>query len=340
MKRLCAVLCLILLLCGCAPRQELYSSTYLDLFDTAANIQGYAESRSAWEEQVAALHSDLLYYHKLFDIYHHYDGMVNLYDVNRQAAAGPVAVDDALYDFLIWCKQTVYPATHGATNIAAGAVLSLWHDARESDSPAPPPDDALNLALQHIAMENLLLDDEAHTVQFADADMALDVGAVAKGYAVEQAAESAEARGLTSAFLNVGGNLRAIGTKPGGSPWTAGVENPWGDDPAYLQAVSLQDGDSLIVSGDYQRYFTYNGVRYAHLIDLTTAQPARYYSSVAVLVHGAAGGMGDALSTALFCLPPEESHQLAEQTANATVLWMLPDGTTQAEADWPGEAAA
>ena len=74
---------------------------------------------------------------------------------------------------------------------------------------------------------------------------------------------SAQARGFTSALLNVGGNLRAIGTKPGGKPWTAGVENPWADDPAYIQAVELANGDSLVISGDYQRYFEYEGVRYA-----------------------------------------------------------------------------
>lgn len=78
----------------------------------------------------------------------------------------------------------------------------------------------------HIDIEDLVLDDAAQTVYFADPEMALDVGAVGKGYAVEQTARAAQARGLTSALLNIGGNVRAIGTKPGGKPWTAGVENP------------------------------------------------------------------------------------------------------------------
>ena len=179
-----------------------------------------------------------------------------------------------------------------------------------------------------------MLDDDAQTVYFADPAMTLDVGAVGKGYAVEQTAQAAQARGLTSALLNIGGNVRAIGTKPDGKLWTAGVENPWGDDPAYIQAVELADGDSLVISGDYQRYFEYGGVRYAHLIDLTTGWPARYVSSVAVLAHADTGGLADALSTGLFCLPESTGQTLAAQNHYA-VLWMHPDETTKKSNDWP-----
>lgn len=338
MKRRLAALALAMLLClpltACQKQQKLYSATWFDLFDTVAVVQGYAASQQDWDRQAAVLYDDLAHYNQLFDIYNHYDDVVNLYDVNAQAAAAPVQVGDELYAFLGWCKDTAYPATGGATNIAAGAVLRLWHDARESDSPAPPAADAIAEALQHINIENLILDDAAQTVCFADPDMTLDVGAVGKGYAVEQAARAAQARGFTSALLNVGGNLRAIGTKPGGKPWTAGVENPWGDDPAYIQAVELADGDSLVISGDYQRYFEYEGVRYAHLIDLTTGYPARYVSSVAVLARAEAGGLADALSTGLFCLPEQTGRTLADRNGWA-VLWMHTDKSTAQSADWP-----
>ena len=338
MKRRLAALALAVLLClpltACQKQQKLYSATWFDLFDTVAVVQGYAASQQDWDRQAAALYDDLARYNQLFDIYNHYDDVVNLYDVNAQAAAAPVRVGDELYAFLRWCRDTAYPATGGATNIAAGAVLGLWHDARESDSPAPPAADAIAEALQHIDIESLILDDAAQTVWFADPDMTLDVGAVGKGYAVEQAARAAQAHGLTRALLNVGGNLRAIGTKPGEKPWTAGVENPWGDDPAYIQAVELADGDSLVISGDYQRYFEYEGVRYAHLIDLTTGYPARYVSSVAVLAHAETGGLADALSTGLFCLPEQTGCTLADRNSWA-VLWMHTDKSTAQSADWP-----
>lgn len=315
-------------------RKTLYTTTWFDLFDTVAVVKGYAHTQAEWDAQMDALHADLLRYHRLFDIYHPYDGLVNLYDVNAGAAQAPVAVDAELYTFLRWCADTVYPATDGATNIAAGALLALWHDARESGTPAPPPDSLIQEALGHMAMADLVLDDEARTVYFADPALRLDVGAVGKGYAVELAAQAAEARGLDSALLNIGGNLRAIGQKPDGSHWTAGVENPWGDDPAYLQSVALEPGASLVVSGDYQRYFEYEGVRYAHLIDLTTGAPARYCSSAAVLTPADAGGMGDAFSTALFCLPEETGRALLPDGYAA--LWMYPDGTTTATDGWSG----
>ena len=227
---------LCLPLTACQKQQNLYSATWFDLFDTVAIVQGYAAGQDEWNTQAAAVQEDLSHYNELFDIYNHYDDVVNLYDVNAGAAAAPVAVDDELYAFLRWCKDTVYPATDGATNIAAGAVLRLWHDARESDSPAPPEAEAIAAALEHIDIENLVLDDDAKTVYFADPAMTLDVGAVGKGYAVEQTAQAAQARGLTSALLNIGGNVRAIGTKPGGKLWTAGVEN----DEILAHAVGIK----------------------------------------------------------------------------------------------------
>lgn len=317
-------------------RRTLYTTTWFDLFDTVAIVKGYARSQDEWDEQMEALHADLLHYHQLFDIYHHYDGLVNLYDVNAGAATAPVAVSEELYVFLDWCVETVYPRTQGATNVAAGAVLSLWHDARESESPAPPDDALIEQALAHIAMDNLQLDDAARTVYFADPAMSLDVGAVGKGYAVELAAEAAEARGLDSALLNIGGNLRAIGKKANNEGnWTAGVENPWGNDPAYIQTLSLNPGDSLIISGDYQRYFEYEGVRYSHLIDLTTGFPARYCSSTAILAPADSGGLADAFSTALFCLPEGTGRPLLPDGYQA--LWMYPDGSTTRTDGWPGQ---
>ena len=156
MKRRLTALLLVLLclpLTACQKQQNLYSATWFDLFDTVAIVQGYADSQDSWNAQTQAMYSDLQRYNELFDIYHHYDGVINLYDVNARAAAAPVQVSDELYAFLRWCKDTAYPAANGATNIAAGAVLRLWHDARESDSPAPPDADAIAAALAHIDIE-------------------------------------------------------------------------------------------------------------------------------------------------------------------------------------------
>ena len=341
MKRLLtmglAVLCLLLPLTACAPQPKLYSASWFDMFDTVVLVQGYAASQADWDAQSAALHEDLEHYNQLFDIYHHYDGMVNLYDVNAQAGQAPVTVSEELFNFLQLCKTDGETLAGGAVNIAAGAVLSLWHDARESDDPAPPDEATIQQALQHCNADDLILDETTHTVAFADPAMSLDVGAAAKGYTAVQAGRTAKERGLDHALLNMGGNVYTTGPKADGSAWRVGVENPWGDDPQYVETVELTGGDSLIVSGDYQRYFTYEGKRYSHLIDLTTGYPAAYYSSVAIY-SAPDEGLGDLFSTALFCQPPEVSRQTAADN-HLAVLWLGTDGSMTPSDSWPGKTA-
>ena len=340
MKRRLTALLLVLLclpLTACQKQQNLYSATWFDLFDTVAIVQGYADSQDSWNAQTQAMYSDLQRYNELFDIYHHYDGVINLYDVNARAAAAPVQVSDELYAFLRWCKDTAYPAANGATNIAAGAVLRLWHDARESDSPAPPDADAIAAALAHIDIEDLVLDDAAQTVYFTDPEMALDVGAVGKGYAVEQTARAAQARGLTSALLNIGGNVRAIGTKPDGSQWSGGVENPWNASDVYTASSSYVSGVNmsdmaLVTSGNYQRYYVVDGVRYHHLIDPDTLWPARYFDSVSVLSPDS--GAADCLTTGLFCMSLEDGQKLIESLDGVEALWCTPDGEVIQSSGW------
>ena len=338
---LAAVLSLSLLV-GCKPKKELtrYTTIFYDVFDTVTQVIAYCESEEEFNTQMQALHQDLIVYNQLYDIYNDYDGVVNVKTINENAGKAPVQVDDRILSMLELAQQ-MYELTGGKINIAMGSVLGIWHDYREAaekdaseaDNTLPTQEE-LEAAAQHCDINDLVIDEEAKTVYLSDPKMSLDVGSVGKGYAVEMVCRAAEARGLTSALVSVGGNLRAIGTKPGGKPWTAGVENPWGDDPAYIQAVELADGDSLVISGDYQRYFEYDGVRYAHLIDLTTGYPARYVSSVAVLARADTGDLADALSTGLFCLPEETGQALAAQNHYA-VLWMHPDETMSRSADWP-----
>ena len=136
----------------------------------------------------------------------------------------------------------------------------------------------------------------------------------------------------------MGGNVRAIVTKPISGPWAAGGDNPWPDQDgqyataSYVDTVELQPGQSLVISGDYQRYFTVDGVRYHHLIDLTTLQPARYMNSVAIVSSDS--GLGDALSTGVFCMPVEKGQALIEQLNDVEALWMLSDETMLQSSGW------
>ena len=317
---LSAAALLALLLTGCGgPKQ--YQVTWFDMFDTVIRVTAYCDSDEEWQQQSQALHDDLMHYHQLFDIYNHYDGVVNLADVNEAAGKGPVKVDGDVLDLLTMGQQ-MYAETDGCCNIAAGAVLDLWHDARETET---LPDSAkLQVAAAHCRMEDLVVDQNAGTVELTDPKMQLDAGSIAKGWAIEKTARAAEERGLTNALIDAGSNIRAIGTHADGKSWVAGVTAPWDEGGSDMIQVPLADGQSLVTSADDQRYFTVDGVRYSHLIDLGTLYPATYFREVSVLCRDS--GVGDALSTGLFCMPLDDGQSLVEQLDGVEAVWYGADG--------------
>ena len=327
MKRMCAAAVLCALLCGCAAApageeggQKRYEASFLTLFDTVTTMVGYADSEEAFTAQAQQIHDELLEYHQLYDIYNDYDGMNNLKTVNDNAGIAPVEVDAKILDMLEFSRD-LYEETGGRVNVAMGGVLSLWHDAREAGIEDPahavlPDQDALEEAARHADWSNVVMDEEAGTVYLADPDMSLDVGAIAKGYAVERVCETAPAGML----ISVGGNVRATGPKPDGSPWVVGIENPDGGD--FLHTLYVEDS-SVVTSGDYQRYYLVDGQRYHHIIDPDTLYPAARWRSVSILC--ADSGIADGLSTALFTLSQEDGQKLLD-AFDAEALWMTQDG--------------
>ncbi len=279
---------------GVSADAQRYSTIFYDAFDTVTQVIAYCDSEEEFSRQMDALHADLLEYHRLYDIYNDYAGVVNVKTINDNAGVAPVQVDDKILGMLELARQ-MYDTTNGKLNIAMGSVLRIWHDYREAAEANTneadnklPEQEALDAAARHCDISNLVIDENARTVYLSDPDMSLDVGSVGKGYAVEMVAQAAEARGLKSALISVGGNLRAIGTKPDGSQWSGGVENPWNASDVYTASSSYVSGVNmsdmaLVTSGNYQRYYVVDGVRYHHLIDPDTLWPARYFDSVSVL---------------------------------------------------------
>lgn len=320
MKRLLWLIGALLLLSGCGTGLQRYEATYWDVFDTVTTVTGYAAGQAEFDAAAREIHDTLLEYHRLYNIYESYDGLRNLKTVNDQAGIGPVPVDTRILSLLQFA-QTAWTETGGRVNAAMGSVLAHWHDAREQaledpDRAALPDRSALEEAALHTDLSALELDLEAGTAFLTDPDMALDVGALAKGYAVEQVAAAAPDHFL----ISVGGNVCATGPKPDGTPWTVAVENPDGGD--FLKLLYAEDR-SVVTSGDYQRYFELDGVRYHHIIDPDTLEPAAYWRSVTVVAESSAAA--DCLSTALFTLPQAEGQQLLDQWG-AEALWIGRDG--------------
>ena len=315
MKKICLLLVLCMVLTGCASVPKHYNATYLNLFDTVTTI--ICREKGEAEE----IYEQLYQYHRLFDIYNDYEGINNLKTINDQAGVAPVVVDAAIIRLLQDCK-TYYELTGGKVNAAMGSVLRLWHEAREKTE--LPDADALAMAMQHVDFDKVVMDVDASTVYITDPQMSLDVGAIAKGWAVQRVAENAP-EGL---LISVGGNVCATGAKDEkGTPWVVGVQNPDGGE--YLRKISITGG-SVVTSGDYQRTFTVDGKAYHHIIDPETGMPSTYWRSVTVVC--ADSGLADALSTALFVMPLEEGKALAEQ-CGAKVLWLDAEGkqyTTEA----------
>ena len=335
-KRIISFALAVLMLFGsaafssCEKKFEKYSEYSFEYFDTVTSITGYEKSQEDFDEVSKNILRELGEYHRLFTIYKRYEGLNNLCVINQldDGAHPTVKVDERIIDMLLYAKD-IYYKTSGKVNIAMGSVLSIWHEYREEGSNDPssaklPPAELLEEAAKHTDIENLVIDKEAVTVFLSDPQMKLDVGAIAKGYAVEMVAKSLEAQGITGYVLNVGGNVRTVGRKGDGEKWLAGIENPNDDGEAYLKYLELA-GESLVTSGSYQRFYVVDGKAYHHIIDSETLMPSELYTSVSVVCKSSADG--DALSTALFCMSIEEGKTLLETIDGAEAMWLLPDGT-------------
>ena len=151
-----------------------------------------------------------------------------------------------------------------------------------------------------------------------------EVGAIGKGYATERLYERLKAMGADSVALNIGGNIRTLGLKPGGEGWETGITNPDKTSADFATIISL-GRTACVTSGDYERYYVVDGTRYHHIIDPDTLMPAVYFSAVTVITEDS--GLADALSTALFCVDYDRGiEMLGKIDARVDVIWITRDG--------------
>jgi thiamine biosynthesis lipoprotein len=212
-----------------------------------------------------------------------------------------------------------------------GSVLSIWHDIREEadgnfgfiQESYLPTEEELNEAAKHTSIDLLVIDREASTVYISDPEASIDVGAVAKGYAVDILHKRLVEMGADSVVLNIGGNVRTIGLKPSGEEWVTGITNPdKTSDDSLICKIKIGD-TSIVTSGDYERFFYAGDKKYHHIIDPVTLYPADYFSSVSILTENSA--LADALSTALFCMSYEDGLALVNSIGGIEVIWITTD---------------
>ena len=308
-----------------------YTATFLDVFDTRTDVVGYSTSQEEFVEQVSLLKGKLEYYHRLYDIYNDYEGMNNIKTINDNAGVAPVEVSQDIIDLLLFSKD-MYTLTNGQINIAMGSVLEIWHNYRDAginnpESAELPPMEELQEASVYCDIEQIIIDEETMTVYLPDEHMSIDVGSIGKGYAVQRVAEYAKEIGMESALLSIGGNVCAVGGKLDGSDWRVGIQNPdLNSEEVYVRKVDVADA-CVVTSGDYQRYYVVDGVKYCHIIDGDTLMPADYFASVSIVTTDS--GMADALSTSVFNMPFEEGLAFVNGLEGVEAIWVLYDGSIE-----------
>lgn len=309
--------------------------TFYDAFDTVIQLTGYTKDEETFKQAFALCQSEFQRLHKLFDNYHEYDGVTNLMTLNRTASKAPVKVEEELFSLLRFSKDN-YDKTLGKVNIAMGKPLAIWHDLRETVTAqhehdpagagktiALPTKEALEEANRHGNLDDLVLDEANKTVQIRDPELQLDAGAVAKGYATELVAKKLQAAGLEHGIISAGGNIKTIGSPVDDrAQWKVGIMHPRPEQKDVLATVLVSGDTAMVTSGDYQRYFELDGVRYAHIIDPETLFPAKRYTSVSI--RTADSGLADYLSTALFIADENEAQQILAhyRDAGVDVVWV------------------
>lgn len=310
MKRLLALsLAVLLLLSGCSASEEQSSLFAMDTVMTLTVYGKYArEGLSAAEAEINRLEKTLSVTRE--------DSEVWAID---HSAGAPVTVGEdtaALLD----AAAALGARTNGALDVTLYPVVKAWGfttgDYRIPDS--AELEDLLSRVDYH-AIER-----DGDTVTLP-AGMALDFGALAKGYAGEQCAALLKEAGVTSAILNLGGNVQTVGSKPDGSPWRVGVQDPEGESEDYVGLLELVD-EAAVTSGGYQRYFEQDGIRYWHIIDPATGAPARSGLLSATIV-GQSGTVCDGLSTALFVMGREKALDCWRQNQDFEAVLIDEDHT-------------
>ncbi len=201
--------------------------------------------------------------------------------------------------------QEVSKLSEGGFDITMGPLVQLWRKARERVT--PPEIEEIKETLNLVNFRNLEIG-YGEKVFLKKKGMSIDLGGIAKGYAIDRAFERLRDLGHRNLIVNAGGDLRVGGSKPEG-PWSIGIRHP--RDPEKIMARISAADKAIATSGDYQKFFTYQGKRYHHILNPTNGFPAEGCQSVTVLHKE--GAMADALATAIFVLGPEKGYSLCQK---------------------------
>jgi FAD:protein FMN transferase len=249
----------------------------------------------------------------------HYKTNSPLSRINQEAAQHPVAVPQELFDFIADAMR-YHRESGGTFDITVGPLMKAWGFFRGEGR--LPSESELAGARRHVGGAHVELDPVSHTIAFDEAGVELDLGGIAKGYAVDRVVELFKRREVAAALISAGGStIYGYGSPPAAAAWTVTLQDP-ADSRKAAFTLALKDR-ALSVAGSSEKSFEADGVRYSHIMDPRTGRPAQGVLSVAVLTT--TGTAGDALDNAFYVLGPEHSRAYLHRLHDTEVIFFLPD---------------
>lgn len=241
----------------------------------------------------------------------------DVWNINHSEGA-PTQVSEETAD-LIELALSYSEMSDGAFDITVAPVAELWDF--ENNTGILPGQEEIEEAVSHVNYKNVRV--EGTTVTLLDPKASIDLGGVAKGYIADGLRSYLESEGIQSAMINLGGNVLAVGAKPGGSQWNIGIRKPFGESYDLIATVKVEDM-SVVTSGTYERYFEKDGEIYHHILDPNDGYPTdNGLDSVTILTPSST--QGDALSTTCFVLGLEAGMELIESIDGVEAMFITED---------------
>lgn len=293
------------------PASETPLSRTSLIMGTLVEIKVYGDDRELLQQGIDSAFAEMVRLEQIFSPH------IPESEVSRLSAADRPMVVSEETATLLSLGQKIARKSEGAFDMCLGKLKALW--GIQTENPQVPGEKDLKHALAGIGPDALQISGKQVLKQ--SPELQIDLGGIAKGYAVDSAVEKLRQAGIFSAAVNAGGDIRLLGDRQG-QPWRIGIQDPRRSGE-IIATLTLKDR-AVVTSGDYERYFEQDGIRYHHLFDPHTGHPARGCQSITVVAADAA--RADALATAAFVLGPQKGLALLEQTQDVEGFLIAADG--------------
>ncbi|MBK5213282.1 MAG: FAD:protein FMN transferase [Flavobacteriaceae bacterium] len=290
MKKI-ALLCIALLCVNSIFAQEIFKRT-LKLMGSRFEITVVAIDSTEANNYIDLAVGEITRIEKLISSW---DPASQTSEINRNAGIKPVKVDEELYNLIGRCVE-ISKLTDGAFDISFASMDKIWKF--DGSMTEMPSEEAIKQSVAKIGYQNIILDPENFTVFLKLEGMKIGFGGIGKGYAADKAKKLLMEKGVSAGIINASGDMNTWGRQPDGEFWKVAITNPMDKNKAFA-LLPLKD-NAVVTSGNYEKYVTFNGIRYTHIIDPRTGYPATGIISATVFAPKAE--IADALATSIFVM--------------------------------------